>query len=101
MSLDNQIKTIRERVNIRLYDSRDSALKLLSFGSLFVALFTIVSLVIYHGFQLNDVQNKIIGYIVRGSIGYYLVKFIIELITIFNPVNFCWIVNGKLDLWPF
>ena len=88
MSLDNQIKTIRERVNIRLYDSRDSALKLLSFGSLFVALFTIVSLVIYHGFQLNDVQNKIIGYIVRGSIGYYLVKFIIELIYNFQPRQF-------------
>lgn len=88
MSLENQIKTIRERINIRLYDSRDAALKLLSIGSLFVALFTIVSLVIYHGFQLDDVQNKIIGYIVRGSIGYYLVKFMIELIYNFQPRQF-------------
>jgi len=83
-----RLNAFRERVNIRIYDSRDRVLNLMSRGSLFVALFTIISLVIYHGFALEEAQNQVVGYIVRASIGYYLIKFILELFYNFQPLQF-------------
>ena len=85
MSLKTRINAFRERINIRIYDSRDRALSILSIGSIFIALGTLVTLVIHHGFQLTEAQDKIVGYIVRGSIAYYLFKFFMELFYCFQP----------------
>lgn len=75
-------------MNIRLYDSRDFVLGALSKLSFFVALSTIVSLIVFHGYELTDAQNDIVGIIVRASIGYYLIKFIVEIIYNFHPWEF-------------
>lgn len=88
MSFKQRFNAFRERVNILLYDSRDFVLGALSRISFLVALSTIISLVIFHGFNLNDAQNHIIGLIVRFSIGYYLLKFLIEVIYNFHPWAF-------------
>ena len=88
MSFKQRFNAFRERVNILLYDSRDFVLGALSRISFFVALSTIISLVIFHGYHLNDSQNHIIGIIVRFSIGYYLLKFLIEVIYNFHPWAF-------------
>lgn len=85
---DVRLNAVRELINIRLYDSRDRVLNVLSKGSLFVALSTIVSLVFYHGFELDASQNQTVGYIVRASIGYYLIKFLLELFYNFQPKQF-------------
>jgi len=88
VSFKQRFNAFREQVNIRLYDSRDLVLGLLSRISFLVALTTIVSLVWYHGYQLNEVQNFWVGIIVRASIGYYVVKFILELVYNFQPWEF-------------
>lgn len=88
MSFKQRFNAFREQVNIRLYDSRDLVLGLLSRISFLVALTTIVSLVWYHGYRLNEVQNFWVGIIVRASIGYYVVKFILELVYNFQPWEF-------------
>ena len=88
MSIESRFNALRERINIRLYDSRDFMLRLLSRGSVLVALSTLVALVFYHGYTLEPHQNTIIGYIVRGSIGYYLIKFLLELFYNFHPKQF-------------
>ncbi len=88
MSFKQRFNALREQVNIRLYDSRDFVLGALSRLSFLVALSTIVSLIIFHGYQLTEEQNQTIGLIVRASIGYYLVKFIIEIIYDFHPWAF-------------
>ena len=88
MSFKQRFNAFRERVNILLYDSRDFVLGALSRISFFVALCTIISLVIFHGYHLNASQNHIIGKIVRFSIGYYLLKFLIEVIYNFHPWAF-------------
>ncbi|MCO4791479.1 MAG: hypothetical protein KC437_05450, partial [Flavobacteriales bacterium] len=77
MSIESRFNALRERINIRLYDSRDFMLRMLSRGSVLVALTTLVALVFYHGYELEAHQNRWIGYIVRGSLGYYLVKFLL------------------------
>ena len=88
MNFKQRFNAFRERVNIRLYDSRELVLGLLSRLSFFVALSTIVSLIVYHGYELDPEQNSIIGIIVRASIGYYLIKFIVEIVYNFHPWEF-------------
>ncbi len=88
MSLESRLNALRERINIKLYDSREFVLRMLSRGSVLVALTTLVALVFYHGFELEARQNKLVGYIVRGSIGYYLVKYLLELLYNFHPIQF-------------
>lgn len=88
MSLESRLNALRERINIKLYDSREFVLRMLSRGSVLVALTTLVALVFYHGFELEARQNKVVGYIVRGSIGYYLVKYLLELLYNFHPIQF-------------
>ena len=61
---------------------------MLSRGSVLVALTTLVALVFYHGFELEARQNAVVGYVVRGSIGYYLVKYLLELLYNFHPIQF-------------
>lgn len=88
MSLESRLNALRERINIKLYDSREFVLRMLSRGSVLVALTTLIALVFYHGFELEARQNKLVGYIVRGSIGYYLVKYLLELLYNFHPIQF-------------
>ncbi|MDB2627616.1 hypothetical protein N9Y13_03970 [Schleiferiaceae bacterium] len=45
MSIESRFNALRERINIRLYDSRDFMLRMLSRGSVLVALTTLVALV--------------------------------------------------------
>lgn len=85
MSLKERFNAFRERVNIRLYNSRGPVLAFFSRGSLWVALITLTSLVFYHGYKLSPEQNHIVGLIVRGSIAFYLLKFLIEVVYHFRP----------------
>lgn len=88
MSLESRLNALRERINIKLYDSREFVLRILSRGSVLVALTTLIALVFYHGFELEARQNTVVGYVVRGSIGYYLVKYLLELLYNFHPIQF-------------
>ena len=56
MSIESRFNALRERINIRLYDSRDFMLRMLSRGSVLVALTTLVALVFYHGYELEAHQ---------------------------------------------
>jgi potassium uptake TrkH family protein len=60
----------------------------LATGSLFVATFTLMVLVFYHGYDLDAGKKIIVGYVVRGSIAYYLLKYFLELFYNFNPLQF-------------
>jgi Trk-type K+ transport system membrane component len=88
LSLESRLNALRERINIKLYDSREFVLRSLSRGSVLVALTTLIALVFYHGFELEAHQNTVVGYVVRGSIGYYLVKYLLELLYNFHPIQF-------------
>lgn len=88
MGIKQRINVAREFINIRLYDSRNFVMSSLATGSLFVATFTLLVLVFYHGFDLDEGRNLLVGYIVRGSIAFYLVKFFLELFYDFHPWQF-------------
>ena len=88
MNLKQRINAAREFINIRIYDSRDFVMSSLATGSLFVATFTLMVLVFYHGYELDPWRNQLVGYIVRGSIAFYLLKFFLELFYNFHPREF-------------
>jgi len=88
VSLQQRINAIREFINIRIYVGRDWVMSSLATGSLFVATFTLMVLVFYHGYDLDAGKKIIVGYVVRGSIAYYLLKYFLELFYNFNPLQF-------------
>ena len=88
MNLKQRINAAREFINIRLYDSRDFVMSSLTTGSLFVATFTLMVLVFYHGYELDAWRSQLVEYIVRGSIAFYLLKFFLELFYNFHPREF-------------
>jgi len=88
VSLQQRINAIREFINIRIYDSRNWVMSSLATGSLFVATFTLMVLVFYHGYELDASKKAIVGYVVRGSIAFYLLKYFLELFYNFNPLQF-------------
>ena len=88
MNLKQRINAAREFINIRIYDSRDFVMSSLATGSLFVATFTLMVLVFYHGYELDPWRNQLAAYIVRGSIAFYLLKFFLELFYNFHPREF-------------
>jgi len=88
VNLKQRINAAREFINIRIYDSRDFVMSSLATGSLFVATFTLMVLVFYHGYELDAWRNELVGYIVRGSIAFYLLKFFLELFYNFHPREF-------------
>ena len=82
-----RINRIRERINLRLYKSKINALAFLKWGSGIIATLTILALIYYHGFPINPQERFWITLLVKFSIGFYIVKYIIEFIYSFTPIQ--------------
>ncbi|MDX5404109.1 MAG: hypothetical protein LPK28_01270, partial [Bacteroidota bacterium] len=86
-SFMERINRIRERINLRLYKSKINALAFLKWGSGIIATLTILALIYYHGFPINPQERFWITLLVKFSIGFYIVKYIIEFIYSFTPIQ--------------
>lgn len=85
MTILNQI---REWINIRLYPSKRRVLLFLRYSSFFVALVTFCALVINYGYELSGEDRRLVYKIVRFSLIFYLVKYILKIIYDFHPIQF-------------
>lgn len=85
MTLFNQV---REWINIRLYPSKKRVLSSLRYFSFAVALFTFCCLVVNYGYDLSDSYQSMVYRIVKISLVFYLVKYVIKLIYDFHPIQF-------------
>lgn len=86
-SLKRRINAFRERVNIRLYDSRDRVLRDLRTAGTLISSLTILALVYFHGFQLDLADHAVVEFIVKFSIGFYLLKYVMEFVYSFSPIQ--------------
>ncbi|GGH76759.1 MAG: ATPase [Bacteroidetes bacterium] len=86
-SLKRRVNAFRERVNIKLYDSRDRVLKDLRTAGVLISSLTIFVLIYFHGFQLDLPERAVVEFTVKFSIGFYLLKYVIEFIYSFSPIQ--------------
>jgi len=82
------LQSIRERINIFLYDSRDRAEIVLNYGSLIVSIVAIGFLVYYHGFDLEPQAEKLATNVIRFSFAYYIFKYIAGFVYSFQPLEY-------------
>ena len=83
--LQQQINQIREWVNLRIYDSKPGMLLWLRRISIPLSLTSVAALMAYHGFQLNDAEELLVELLLKGTIAFYLIKYLIQLFFSFSP----------------
>ncbi len=83
----DKLQRFREKANLKLYASKLNVLRTLRFGSGVVATLTLLALVYFHGFKINEEENRWIIIIVKSSIAFYIFKYIIEFVYSFSPME--------------
>jgi len=68
------VNQIRERINLRIYDSKPFVTKLLRYFSVPLSLTAVGALIISFGFPLDEEQLALVDYILKASIGFYIFK---------------------------
>lgn len=82
------IHRIREAVNLRLYDHKDVVIKTLRVASLLISVVAVATLIFYYGFKLQPHQLRWVELIIRGSLGFYLLKYALRIVYDFHPLQF-------------
>lgn len=89
------IQSIRERINLALYDSKDKVLNSFKNGSFIVAGLILSLLVYQFGFDPSDEIKDWIFYGVKASFIFYILKYLVDIIYSYEPIKF--IRNSKLE----
>ena len=81
------IQSIREKINLALYDSKDGVLKLFKIGSFLFATF-ILSLLIYQfGFNPSQETKDWILIAIKASFIFYILKYFIDILYSYEPLT--------------
>ncbi len=79
------IRSIREKINLALYDSKELVLRLFKIGSFITATFILSLLVYQFGFDPNtEIKNWIIIFI-KASFGFYIIKYLVDILYSYEP----------------
>lgn len=82
------IKKLRERINIKLFESKSEVLLILRWMHILVALTTIGAMVHYYGYaQTNNTQSVFFS-IIQVSFGFYVFRFFMKILYDFHPWSF-------------
>lgn len=82
------INAFRERINLKLYQSKAGASTILNYLSILVSLVVLSSLVYYYGYPKELVNRELILHLVHFSLGFYVVKYVVGYIYSFQPLTY-------------
>mgnify|MGYP006141867159 CR=1 FL=1 len=82
------IRDLRERINLWIYDSKPKVLTLLSILNLVVSFSSIGIIVYYYGFNLTNAEKQFAFKLIQISFGFYILRFLIKVFYDFDPINF-------------
>lgn len=82
------IRGLRERINLWIYDSKPRVIKTLSFLNALVSLMSIGVLIYYYGFPLTSSYKHFTFQLFQISFGFYVLRYLIRLFYDFDPVSF-------------
>ncbi|MEZ7925345.1 MAG: potassium transporter TrkG [Flavobacteriales bacterium] len=81
------IQSIREKINLALYDSKERVLNLFKIGSFLIASL-ILSLLIYQfGFNPSDLVKEWILIAIKGSFVFYILKYLTDILYNYEPLK--------------
>lgn len=82
------IKGIRERINLFIYNSKISNLKRFKVVSILVSLVSIGCLLTLHGFNFDAATNRMLQAVVEFSFGFYVLHYFVKIFYDFSPVQY-------------
>jgi trk system potassium uptake protein len=83
-----EIRELRERINLWIYDSKPRVLRLLSALNALISLMSIGVVIYYYGFPLTDADKQFTFHLFQISFGFYVFRYLIRLFYDFDPVQF-------------
>jgi Trk-type K+ transport system membrane component len=82
------VNQIRERINLRIYDSKPFVTKFLRYLSVPLSLSAVAALIISFGYQLAPHERQWVDLILKATIGFYIFKYFSELFYDFSPPEY-------------
>ena len=79
------IRSVREKINIALYDSKESVLRLFKIGSFIIATFILSLLVYKFGFSPDQEIKGWIIIAIKASFIFYILKYCIDILYSYEP----------------
>jgi Trk-type K+ transport system membrane component len=86
--LYHTVHEIRERINLRIYDSKPFVTKFLRYLSVPLSLTAVAALIFSFGYELDTDQRLWVDFILKGTIGFYMFKYFSELFYDFSPPDY-------------
>lgn len=93
------IQQFRERVNLKLFSSKDGMMSVLTWGTFIISIFSLLAIVYYYGYPQTPASLKSVDLIIRASIWFYILKYLIRLFYDFHPGHF--IRDNRMDSLVF
>ncbi len=93
------IQQIRERINLSLFSSKNGMMSVLTWGTFIFSIFALSATVYYYGFPQTPDTLKTIQLIIRASIWFYILKYLIRVFYDFHPGHF--IRDNRMDSLVF
>ncbi|MCS5663333.1 MAG: hypothetical protein NZ604_03480 [Flavobacteriales bacterium] len=81
------IRSIREKINLALYDSKESVLRLFKIGSFIIATFILSLLVYQFGFTPDQETRAWIIIAIKASFIFYILKYLIDILYSYTPLK--------------
>ena len=82
------LNKIRERINLKLYGSKEQVLKALRIVNLFVSISAIATLIYLYGFQHSTAEQDNLLHIIKASFIFYICQYVIRFLYDFHPKQF-------------
>ncbi|MFA6127094.1 MAG: potassium transporter TrkG [Bacteroidales bacterium] len=95
MPSPEEIQQIRERINLRLFSSKNGMMSLLTWGTFIFSIFALLAIVYYYGYPQTPDTLKSVHLIIRASIWFYILKYLIRVFYDFHPGHF--IRENRMD----
>ena len=86
-SFNSTLWKLREAVYLRLYPFRGGIIGGLRILSFLVSLTALIAMIYYHGFEVDAVSSGWIALIVRASLGFFVLKYVLRLLIELHPLD--------------
>ncbi len=88
MPSKEEIQQLRERINLRLFSSKNRMLTFLSWGTFIISVVSLLAIVYLNGYKLDAENLRIVQLLIRASIWFFMLKYLLRVFYDFNPIEF-------------
>lgn len=88
--MGRKLQKFRESVNVSIYDSKSTALNILRVLRLLVSLLSIGNIIYYYGFPHSEATLGIQLFLLRFSLLFFVISYIVRFLYTFEPAKFLW-----------